>query len=571
MKTLQALVFCALLLVVASCTRPGDRALGDWHGTLATPRGELSLVVRISDASGALGGTMESPDQAPGELMPLANVQAESQRLAFDVPSIKGAFAGRWDERAGGWSGTWLQSGYKLPLVLSPGPAMSAVKGLDGVWRATVRRGDQTRRLVLRIETTGQSTSIKFDAPDAGAIGLAVSGFTHAGNRIRFAVPTAGASFDGALASDGQSIAGTWSFQSQPPVQIVFARSAAQAAQAHRVRPQTPVAPFPYAVEDVRIANPKAPGVVLGCTLTLPRRAGPFPAAVLLTGSGAQDRDETMYEHKPFAVLADHLTRQGIAVLRCDDRGVAASTGTFETATTLDFATDADAAAAYLASRREIKKSAIGLVGHSEGGLVAYIAASADARIGYLVLLAAPATDMRRMLVTQSRLLGQAQGRPEKDVAATAAVVERILDAVATAGSDAQAADRLGAILTPEALAELQIPASNKPLFVQTMANVWMRQLLTLDPASYLAKVTVPVLALEGSLDRQVAPDDNLAAIKAGLPPRADLTQVKLQGLNHFFQTAKTGAIGEYVESEETMSPAALRTVSDWIVKRFAR
>ena len=568
MNALRNLIVGLLLLAVTSCMGVQERAVGDWHGTIETPRGSLAIVVRIAGGAAALTGTMESIDQAPGELIPLSITEARPDRLAFTAPSIKGAFVGTWNASAGGWQGTWSQSGYKFALTLLPGPGTQAVSGLDGTWRAQVQRGDSVRRLVLRIATTGQSTSIKFDAPDAFAIDLAVTAFARTGTHIHFAVPEAGATFDGELSADGASMTGTWSFPNQPPTQVVFARGVTAPRVEARSRPQTPVPPFPYTVETVQIA---ATGALLACSLTRPGGPGPFPAAVLVTGSGGQDRDETINGHKPFAVLADHLTHKGVIVLRCDDRGVAASTGTFGSATSLDFASDASAAVAFLAQRRDVNPNAIGLIGHSEGGLVSMISASTDQRVRFLVLLASPGTEMRRMLLSQHRLLGLAQGRSESDIARSQSVLAQVLNAVAASDSDAQALERVNAILTPQAMAALGVPAANRAVFAQPMTNVWMRQLLRLDPARFLAKIRVPVLALDGSLDLLVAPEENLAAIKAGLPANADLTERNFEGLNHFFQTAKTGSPVEFSEIDETMSPVALNAVSDWIVKRYAR
>ena len=571
MKSLHALILTILLAFAAACTPPAERAVGDWHGTMTTPAGELSIVVRITHNAAGLAGEMESIDQAPGQRIPLTVTKADDQHLAFDVPSIKASFAGTWDARLGGWSGSWLQSGYRFALVLRSGPGAIAVKGMDGIWQAKVTRSDGKRRLVLRITTTGDNTTIKFDAPDAGANNLAVANFARVGNRVSFEVPTAGAKFDGMLDQSGDRIEGTWFFPNQPPTRIVFARTQAQAQQTPRRRPQLPVPPFPYRVEEVRVANATAPGVTLACTVTTPQGAGPFAAAVLLTGSGAQDRDETIFGHKPFAVLADHLTRQGTAILRCDDRGFGASTGTFDKATSLDFATDAEAAVAYLAARPDIKRNAIGLIGHSEGALVAVITASTDAQIAYLVLLGAPGTDLRQVLLSQRLLLGEAQGLPKQWLNDTQPLIANILDAVATARSDAEAAARVRAILTPAACAALNLDAAHADIFVQQMASPWMHQFLRIDLPSYLAKVTVPVLALAGSLDRQVAPEANLAALKAGLAHSRDVTLVKLEGLNHFFQPAKTGAMTEYADIDETFAPVALQSISRWLSQHASR
>ncbi|MBI1213555.1 MAG: alpha/beta fold hydrolase, partial [Alphaproteobacteria bacterium] len=544
-------------------------AVGDWHGTITTPSGDLAVVVRIAHKDGALAGSLESVDQAPGELIPLTITKADDHELAFAVPSIGASYAGTWDERAGAWSGVWTQSNFKLPLVLKSGPGALAVKGMDGVWQAKVVRGDRSFRIVLRIVTRDGGTSIKFDAPDAGAGNLSVANFTRRGGLISFEVPTAGAKFEGELTADGNRMDGTWFFPNQPPTKIAWERTQTSAQQAPRPRPQLPKPPFPYRVEEVRVANAAA-NLTLACSLTLPQGPGPFAAAALFTGSGAQDRDETIFGHKPFAVIADHLTRNGMAVLRCDDRSVGGSTGEIEKATTLDFATDADAMVAFLASRPDIKANAIGLIGHSEGGLVACISGSANKRVAFLVLLAAPGTNMRQVMLSQRLLLGEAQGLPMKWLNDTQPLIARIFDAVAASAGGDDAMARVRAILTPDARAALHLTPASADVFAQQMTSPWMREFLRLDPKPYLNKITVPVLALAGSLDRQVAPDANLAALKAGLTHSRDVTTLEIDGLNHFFQHAKTGAFTEVVEIPETFSPGALQTMTAWLKRHTA-
>lgn len=569
MKPLHAILLSLLLTLIAACTLPAERAVGDWHGTMTTPQGNLSIAVRISYKDGALAGDMESIDQAPGELIPITITKADDKTLEFTVPSVAARYAGIWDERAGGWAGTWMQSNYKFPLVLRSGPSAVSVKGMDGRWEATVTRDGAKRRLVLRIITSGDNTIIKFDAPDAGANNLGVAGFSRKGDKIHFEVPITGAKFDGVLSADGARMEGTWVFPGLPTVQVTFVRGAASAQQTPRPRPQLPHPPFPYRVEEVRVVN-AAQNVTLACSLTTPQGPGPFAAAALFTGSGPQDRDETIFGHKPFAVIADHLTRQGLAVLRCDDRGFGASTGKFDGATSLDFATDADAMVAYLASRADIRKNAIGLIGHSEGSLVACISASTNRQIAYLVLLAGPGTGLKQVMLSQRLLLGEAQGAPLKWLNDTQPIIVRIYDAVEASSSEADAVARVHAILTPDVRAMLNLDAARADVLMQQVTNPWMRQFLKLDLPAYLNKITAPVLALAGSIDRQVAPDENLAALRAGLSHSRDLTLKKLDGLNHFFQHANTGAFTEVEQIPETFSPDALQAITQWLSPRVS-
>jgi pimeloyl-ACP methyl ester carboxylesterase len=305
--------------------------------------------------------------------------------------------------------------------------------------------------------------------------------------------------------------------------------------------------------------------------LTLPEGAGPFPAAILITGSGPQDRDETVFGHKPFAVLADHLTRHGIAVLRHDDRGVGRSTGEFSAATSADFATDTNAAVRFLMTRSEIDPEAIGLIGHSEGGMVAPLAAADNKGVRFVVLLAGPGTDLMQLALSQQRLMGLSQGVSEEELARMQPVMTGIFTAVSRASNSEDAQTRVRALLTPEALATLKTPEPRKEQLVQHLASEWFRYFLQYKPARSLSRVDVPILALNGSLDRQVPADENLAAIRIAVRRNPDVTIRKLEGLNHMFQTATTGAIGEYADIAETMSPATLSTVTEWIASRFKR
>ncbi len=571
-RAVRAATLCTVLFVVAAACAQTRGVVGEWRGTLTTGNGDLSLIVRIMETNGVTSGMIESPDQAPGQARALTLTEAGPERLAFTVPSYKATYAGAWDESKSGWSGSWSQSGMQLPLVLRrAGAAGSVVEGLDGTWESSVTREGRTFRLVFRVATDDRETRVKFDAPDAGATNLSAN-VSREGERVQFMVPITGARFDGVLAPGGDRVTGEWNHPGRAKAQLEFVRQRIEGRGTTRQRPQTPQAPFPYRVEDVRFGNAHAAGVMLAGTLTLPAGDGPFPAAVLLTGSGPQDRDETIFGHKPFAVLADHLARNGIAVLRYDDRGVGASTApaSFLSATTADFATDADAAVAFLAVRAEIDARAIGLIGHSEGGLVAMIAASGNREVDYVVLLAAPFTDIRQVVLTQQRLLGPLRGVPERDIAAAEPILANILDGVAHARSDQEASALVETMLTPAFMTSLEIPQAYRTLYIQQMANPWMRYLLQIDPPNYLSRIRVPVLALNGSRDLYVVAADNLAGIRASLTASRDVTALELPGLNHMFQTANDGSLAEYAEISETFAPAALEVVSSWIRRRFA-
>ncbi len=288
-------------------------------------------------------------------------------------------------------------------------------------------------------------------------------------------------------------------------------------------------------------------------------------AVVLLSGSGAQDRDEAVFGHRPFFVLADHLTRRGIAVLRVDDRGVGESEGTMAVATMEDFVTDALSAVSYLVGRSDIDRTRIGLLGHSEGASVAPLAANRSDDVAFVVLLAGMGMTGRELLELQLVAINRAMGMPESVTEARSTMQKRLLDIATTASNDNAVAEQARAVLSESGLtgdaAEAQVRALLTP---------WMKFFLSYDPLPALRELRVPVLALNGEKDTQVPPAENLgpteAALREGGNP--DFTVRELQGLNHLFQTAETGSPTEYAQIEETMSPVALEIVADWIAER---
>jgi len=335
-------------------------------------------------------------------------------------------------------------------------------------------------------------------------------------------------------------------------------------------RPQEPKKPYPYKEEEVLYPNAKA-GIKLGGTLTLPKGTGPFPAVLLITGSGAQNRDEELLGHKPFLVLSDYLTRRGIAVLRVDDRGVGTSTGDFEKSTSADFATDVLAGVAFLKSRADIQHHRIGLIGHSEGGLIAPIVAAQSPDVAFIVLMAGPGVSGAAVLAEQQALIQAAGGMPEVELHANAEMMKKVFAVLREEPDAAKARPRLIQISKDFAAT---LPAAKRAEFekvldktVDSMNGPWMRYFLSYDPAPTLRKVACPVLALFGELDLQVPPKQSLApmeaAFKAGKNP--DYTVRMLPGLNHLFQHAKTGSPTEYASIEETINPAALKIMGDWI------
>ncbi len=340
-------------------------------------------------------------------------------------------------------------------------------------------------------------------------------------------------------------------------------------------RPQTPEPPFPYSEREVAYTN-DADGTRLAGTLTVPPGTGPFPAALLITGSGAQNRDEEILGHKPFLVIADHLTRNGIAVLRVDDRGVGGSTGDMALATSEDFAGDVRAGVRFLAMQAEIDAGRIGLIGHSEGGIVAPMVAAETDGIAFIVLLAGTGVPGADLMVMQLAAVQRSIGRPEDNVEQQIEVQRRLLE-LAGEGADLPALTNVVAELTRiqmSSVPEGQRPSTEElgPAIeaqARQLTAPWWRFFLTYDPRTALRRVRCPVLAINGSLDTQVPPGPNLDAIREALAEAGndDVTIEELDGLNHLFQNATTGSPAEYAAIEETFAPAALDLITNWVLQ----
>jgi len=341
-------------------------------------------------------------------------------------------------------------------------------------------------------------------------------------------------------------------------------------------RPQHPKPPFPYGASEMKFDG-GAEGVTLTGTLTMPEGEGPFPGVVLVSGSGPQDRDETLLGHKPFLVLSDALTRAGIAVLRYDDRGVGASTGDFRSGTTDDFANDAESAVAALSAQAKVDPKRVGIVGHSEGGLIAPMVASRGAGVAFIVLLAGPGTDGKETLRDQIKAIQVANGVPEENVAKQVEVQQSLLQMVIDGAPEEEMKSGMRRLIavqygmmepTVEQLEQLPDEAVDGALAGLTSA--WMKRFLALDPRPYLQKVKVPVLALNGELDTQVIASINLPEIRKALTAggNKDVTCLGINGVNHLFQTAHSGSPAEYATITETFSPGTLEQITSWIRQR---
>lgn len=458
-----------------------------------------------------------------------------------------------------------------LGAVAVAQPLAAQQSPLVGGWGGALEVQALRLRLTLTVADSGGALHARFVSVDQdGSVFPAT--VTARGDSAFFEAAMIGARYRAVLVGR-DTLRGEW-LQGAGVLPLTMVRGADAAMVARR--PQLPRPPFPYREEQVTVQS--VPGVRLAGTLTLPQGAGPHPAVLLVSGSGPQDRDETLLGHKPFLVLADHLTRRGIAVLRLDDRGIAGSTGAFAAATSDDFARDAEAAVRWLRARPDVADDRVGIVGHSEGGLIAPLVASRTPEVAFVVLLAGPGTPAAELLMAQGALISRAGGDSDQEVQRTTALQRELFTAIATEADSAalhgrlrQIARRFQASLTPEERARPEASDATMAAAIDQLIAPWFRWFLRYDPAPALRATRVPVLALNGSLDLQVPADENLAGIQRALAAggNRDVTVEKLPGLNHLFQTARTGAPSEYAQIEETFSPAALRRIGDWIVQRF--
>jgi len=441
------------------------------------------------------------------------------------------------------------------------------VLDLSGDWQGSLSAGAVPLRLVFHLRPAPDGGwKGTMDSPDQNARGIPIGAVALRGHALELAFPAFAAGFEGTVADDGKSVAGNWK-QAGSTFPLTLVKSAGPVAEPRR--PQRPRPPYPYVVRELKFPSVQ-PGVVLAGTVCVPRGKGPFPAVVMVTGSGPQDRDEFLLGHRPFHVIADHLARHGIASLRYDDRGVGASGGDPTLATSDDFALDAEGAVRALRALPDIRKDRVGILGHSEGGLIGPLAARRTKDIAFLVLLAGPGLPGKDVMVSQMAALLKAAGNNDADVAKSVVLQRTLVDIAAGPGSVDDRVRRMGeaADRFAEGLNETERVAfanARKGLDAQlrTLASPWFRRFLNHDPRPVLAGLRVPVLALHGSLDLQVDANSNAAAIREALRKgriRGSRVEI-LPGLNHLFQTCRTGLPAEYGTIEETFAPVALARI----------
>jgi pimeloyl-ACP methyl ester carboxylesterase len=542
---------------------------GTYTGTLQAGEAQLHLVLHLTrNSQGALHATLDSLDQAVFAIE-ASSASLNSGTLKLEVTSAGAHFEGKVSPDQKTIDGEWSQGSASLPLVFHREPAAhkpdDAHFPVEGLWQGALENHGMRLRLQLHVShDTDGNLIAALDSLDQGVGGLPAIKVTQKDSAFHCEIPSVSGVFDGTLNAAKNGITGVWS-QSDLKSQLEFKRSD-QPLELRR--PQNPSKPYPYRQEEVSFSNGPA-GVTLAGTLTLPKGPGPFAAVLLIAGSGPHDRDESLANHKPFLVLSDYLTRKGIAVLRYDKRGIGKSTGSLDKATTLDLASDAESAISYMKSRKDIDPGRIGLIGHSEGAMIAPSIAAHSQDIPWIVLLAAPATKGDDTLLNQSELIGRAGGLSDAQLAVSLTFDKQAYDLVRKEKDAAELTEKLKALVKEGGLDSAFPPAALEPQ-LRMMTSPWFRFFLDYDPLPSLQKIKCPVLALYGEKDLQVPPKINLPLLQKALTDagnnQADMR--KLPELNHLFQHAYTGSPTEYAAIEETFSPEALQIVAEWLLSR---
>ena len=435
--------------------------------------------------------------------------------------------------------------------------AMSAHAQIEGYWKGELDTGFQKLKMGFNISKTEEGVfSATWDVPTQGAFDIPVEEIVVQENHLQIILPASvNASYAGTLKEGCIEGEFTQNGVTQP---LKLEKSV---KEANIIRPQDPKPPFNYRAEEVQFTNERE-GNTLAGTLTIPEGDGPFPAMVLVSGSGQENRDEELMNHRPFWVIADYCARHGIAVLRYDDRGIGGSDGEVYNATSLDFSYDAEAAFDYLRNRKEINASQIGILGHSEGGIINFMVSSRRPEVAFLVSLAGPSVNGIEVSKAQQAAMLRAQGMPEEMIQFSSNANTQLFDVIEASSSREEADTLLRQVLKGWGY--------NEELTEQTVGRLtlpWMYYFMKYDPTEAIVKTNCPALLLNGSKDLQVLVTQNFPVYERIIAEygKTNLTLRELPDLNHLFQHCETGSLEEYSEIDETISPEVLEMIVGFV------
>ncbi len=454
-------------------------------------------------------------------------------------------------------------------------------QSITGNWEGTLNIQGTELPIVFHIKKdSSNNLSATFDSPKQNAYNLPCSDVITKGDSLILTMKMVNGKYEGLLSADRRTLTGKW-FQGANNLPLDLKKTNDIATAKEFKRPQTPKPPYTYQSEDVLYFNADK-SIQFGATFTYPLKTTnkKYPAVILITGSGQQDRDETIFEHKSFAVIADYLTRQGIAVLRVDDRGKGKTTGDYSKSTSADFKLDAEAGINYLKSRSETDTLNLGIIGHSEGGMIAPMIAAKRKDIKFIVLLAGPAIPIINLMETQSVDVSAASGVPANDLELFRPLYKNMVMAIIpekdTAIATKNATDvfnywqnktPVSVVNNTTGVTDEKSKAAYIGIFVKQLQQPWFRYFMQFNPEDYLSKVHCAVLALNGEKDIQVAAGANLANINKVLSENhnSNFKTQAIPGLNHLFQHCIKCSVAEYGELEETFAPEVLQIMGDWI------
>ena len=434
--------------------------------------------------------------------------------------------------------------------------ALQSQAQIEGYWKGEMNVGVQKLETAFDIKAVENGYAATFDVPAQGAYDIPVDETTFQDGHLQLTMSAMGARYSGMLKDD--VIEGEFT-QNGMTFTLNLARS--EMKEQKKTRPQDPQPPFHYQIEEVTFVNEKE-GNTLAGTLTIPEGDGPFPAMVLVSGSGQQNRDEELMNHRPFWVIADYCARYGIAVLRYDDRGVGGSDGEVMNATSMDFSYDAEAAFDYLRNRKEINATKVGILGHSEGGVINFMVSSRRPEVAFLVSLAGPSVNGIEVLKEQQAAILRASGMSEEMVQFNGNANAQMFDIIETSNDREEADTLLRQLLKGWGYNEEQTEQT-----VGQMASPWMYYFLRYDPTDAIMKTNCPALLLNGTKDLQVIATQNLPGYEKIIAEhgKTNLTLRELPDLNHLFQHCETGSPNEYFEIEETISPEVLEMIVGFV------
>ena len=549
-----------------------DQAPDLWFGVLKTANRNFRFILELSSNLKDTEGKLRSLDEG-NRTFDLTRVSRSDVNLIFELPLTSASYESTMNAKGTQTNGFWIQRGQQIPLSfakVSSIPKRKVKQVLAGTLNALLQKIEVA---FVELETG----EIYFNSVSQKAGGFVATKEVGDDGEVVLRVPGVQGVFTGHfLDARKTQLQGKWN---QGPIalslkltqQDVSTEVAAPIPPQKPHRPQTPRGPFPYTTELVSIPSPEE-DVTLAGTLTLPK-SKPKAGVILVSGSGPQDRDETIFNHKPFLVIADHFARHGIATLRYDDRGIASSTGDFSSANSFDLAKDAESAFNFLSKRPAMLDVPLGICGHSEGGLIAPLIAARNKRVDFVILMAAPGVDGRQIILSQGPLIMRAQGIPENVISANQKTKQVILklirehehpsgDLVAEKISESYGHDQ----------ADLSEIIEAAQAAIEKQASPWLRTFLKLDPKQALSELRCPVLAINGTKDLQVDPVLNLTAIRETLQAAGN-TNVEINlypGLNHLFQNSNTGLPAEYGTIEETFNLVPLRRMTSWTLEQAA-